>query len=84
MRDNIPNQVEVTAKKNFEISKNKLLKGYKAKVRIAGDEELRKLLKTKLIEESGEFIAAREKDDVVEDLGDVLEIVETYCGKFKK
>jgi len=44
--------------------------------------DLKMWLRNKLEEESKEFLVAVKKDDVLEDLGDVLEIVETYTARF--
>lgn len=44
--------------------------------------DLRAWMKNKLEEESKEFLAAKEKTKILEELGDVLEIVETYTARF--
>jgi len=91
VRDNIPGITEATAMNNLEyirINKPKLLtpnnplNNYRAKVRIANGLELKTWLVNKLEEESKEFLAAVEKNDVIEDLGDVLEIVETFTARY--
>jgi predicted house-cleaning noncanonical NTP pyrophosphatase (MazG superfamily) len=91
VRDNIPAITEAMAKKNYDylcaknpkiLSTNNPLKDYKAKVRIANPVEMKNWLRNKLEEESKEFLTAEEKIDIVEDLGDVLEIVETYTARY--
>lgn len=54
------------------------LRGYKAKVRIAGRREIFELLRDKLQEEVTEFRASVETEDRLEDLGDILEVIGAY------
>lgn len=61
VRDNIPDKIE----NNGEI----------AVTRILGNEEYRKELYQKLLEESNEVINAKSEDEILEELGDVLEII---------
>lgn len=45
-------------------------------MRILDDAEYKKFLRLKLVEEAGETNAAKTRDDVVKELGDVLEVME--------
>lgn len=45
-------------------------------VRILDDAEYKKFLRLKLVEEAGETNAAKTRDDMVKELGDVLEVME--------
>ena len=82
VRDRIPEIIEKQAMTNWE-TLGKIdgpLKNYKAKTRVVSGDELKKLLMEKLEEEKTEFLAAIEKEDVIEDVGDMLEIVEHLDG----
>lgn len=54
------------------------LKDYKAKIRVAGRQEVYKFLRDKLREEATELRTSLETEDRLEDLGDILEIVDAY------
>lgn len=71
VRDNIPAITENQARLNN-------IPNYQAKVRIADKTELKDLLHKKFLEESIEFLTAGEKDDVLEDLADLLDIIDAY------
>lgn len=60
------------------------LKDYHAKVRVVNSQEMLTLLKGKLLEESNEFLAAIEKEDQLEDLADILEIIEAYKNRITR
>jgi len=89
VRDNIPAIIEKQAQKNWGVicgripqedatKGNHPLENYKAKVRVAGRQEMFGLLREKLQEELTEFKAAVDAEDRLEDLGDILEVVEAY------
>ena len=61
VRDNIPDKIE----KNGEV----------AVTRILDDEEYREELYKKLLEEANEVVNAKTKDDILEELADVYEVV---------
>lgn len=65
VRDNIPNKIEA----NGEV----------AVTRILSDEEYRSELYKKLLEESNEVINAKNKEDIIEELSDVLEVVKAIA-----
>ena len=66
VRDKIPTIIELT--------------GGKPKCRRLSPEEYRKALKTKLVEESNELLNATTKDEMIEELADIMEVIE-WIGK---
>ena len=66
VRDKIPTIIE--------------LAGGKPKYRRLSPEEYRKALKTKLVEESNELLNATTKDEMIEELADIMEVIE-WIGK---
>lgn len=62
VRDNVP-----------EIMK---AQGANPEVRILDDAEYKKFLRLKLVEEAGETNAAKTREDMVKELGDVWEVIE--------
>ena len=65
VRDNIPNIIENN--------------GEKAITRILGDDEYKKELCKKLLEEANEVINAKSSDETLEELADVLEVLKTIA-----
>lgn len=70
VRDNIPKIIEKQAKSNGLIN-------YRAKTRVANSTEFLSYLKAKFEEESIELMAATTKQDILEELVDVLVIIES-------
>jgi predicted house-cleaning noncanonical NTP pyrophosphatase (MazG superfamily) len=54
-------------------------RGEVLETRIASDEEFLGLLKAKIIEEAQEVVAAQTKEDLAEELGDLLEVIKAIA-----
>ena len=55
------------------------LKGIKAKYHKLSIEEYREALKTKLVEEANELLKAPTKDEMIEELADIREVIGWIC-----
>jgi predicted house-cleaning noncanonical NTP pyrophosphatase (MazG superfamily) len=54
-------------------------RGETLETRIAEEQEYLDLLRHKLVEEAGEVFEAKSKQDLAEEIGDVLEVLKSLC-----